>query len=150
MKRFWNVMALVCMLCIVVGPGSAASEEKRVRFFVVSSYHREYPYSQETNQGLCAAMLKFGYVDNQAQADEYSKNDYVESSTAVIKKVWMDTKRKNSKAEMEAPPFVLRMRSKSSSRICCSRETTTRRITSAINFSIRSCRSCSGGSTTPR
>lgn len=47
-------------------------------------------------------MLKFGYLDNPSQADEYTKHDYIESSTAIIKKVWMDTKRKSSKTEIEA------------------------------------------------
>ena len=102
MKRSWITMGLVFLVCVIARAGSAVAEEKRVRFFVASSYHREYPYSQETNQGLCDAMLKFGYLDNQAQADEYTKNDYIESSKAVIKKMWMDTKRKSSKGEMEA------------------------------------------------
>ena len=40
-------------------------------------------------------MLKLGYFDNKEQIHDYTKNDYVETTHAVIKKVWMDTKRKN-------------------------------------------------------
>ena len=79
----------------------AAPPAGKVRLFVVSSYNREYLWSQDTNQGVCAALLKFGYLDTQAQADAYTANDFVESSKAVIQKVWMDTKRKSSKPEME-------------------------------------------------
>lgn len=76
------------------------AEPAKTRIFVVSSYHREYLWSQNTNEGLCAAMLKYGYLDNQQQIDEYTKNDTIESSKAIIKKEWMDTKRKNSKEEV--------------------------------------------------
>ncbi len=81
---------------------TAQAEPRKLRFFVVSSYHREYLYSQETNKGFCAAMLQFGYLDTPQQAERYTKNDYIESSKAIIQKAWMDTKRKNSKPEMEA------------------------------------------------
>ncbi len=75
-------------------------DQTKARIIVVSSYHREYLWSQRTNDGVCAAFLEFGYLDNSDQIKEYTRNDYVESSTAVIKKTWMDTKRKNSKAEI--------------------------------------------------
>ncbi len=74
--------------------------ETKTRIMVVSSYHREYIWSQHTNKGLCAALLEFGYLDNQQQTESYTKNDYVESSRVIVKKSWMDTKRKNSKSEM--------------------------------------------------
>ncbi len=74
----------------------------KTKIFVVSSYNREYSWSQKTNEGLCAAMLKYGYLDNQQQVDEYTKNDTVESSKAIIKKEWMDTKRHNTKEEKVA------------------------------------------------
>ena len=57
---------------------------------MVSSYLKDYLWSQETNEGFCAAMLKFGYFDNKDQADKYTKNDYVETSRVIIKKLWMD------------------------------------------------------------
>lgn len=89
----WGILSLA-------PEGWGASE--KVRFFVVSSYDREYLWSQETNKGFCAALLKYRYLDTQAQADAYTQHDTVESSKAVIQKAWMDTKRKSSKPEMEA------------------------------------------------
>lgn len=75
------------------------AESNRKKILVVSSYHRQYAWTQETNAGLCAAMLKLGFLDNQTQADEYTAKDYVESSKIILKKLWMDTKRKKTKEE---------------------------------------------------
>jgi len=86
----------LCMTQVVYG----ASEKSRI--FVVSSYHKEYLWSQDTHAGVCAALLDFNFLDNEKQVKEYTENDYVESSKTVIKKVWMDTKRKNSMKEIAA------------------------------------------------
>ena len=73
---------------------------EKTRLFVVSSYHKEYLWSQSTQQGLVAGLLDFGYLDNAAQGDTFTETDYIETSTTVLKKVWMDTKHKNSELEM--------------------------------------------------
>jgi ABC-type uncharacterized transport system substrate-binding protein len=80
----------LCLTSIVYGA------PKKKRIFVVSSYHKEYLWSQSTQQGLTEAMLKYGYLDNTQQINEFTANDFVESAKAVVKKDWMDTKRKNS------------------------------------------------------
>lgn len=95
------VFALVVSLCLAsVGFGAPKQELPKKRIFVVSSYHREYDWSQDTNRGFCDAMLAFGYFDNQAQAAEYTAQDYVETSKVIVKKKWMDAKRKTSKPEL--------------------------------------------------
>jgi len=71
-----------------------------VRIFVVSSYHQEYLWSQDTNRGLCAALVAFKYFDDEKQSGEYTRSDYVETSRAVVKKAWMDTKRRPSRDEI--------------------------------------------------
>jgi len=75
-------------------------QAKKLRIFVVSSYSRDYLWSQDTNKGLCAAFKDFKFIDSDQQADEYSKNDFLETPNVVIKKVWMDTKHKSTKAEL--------------------------------------------------
>jgi ABC-type uncharacterized transport system substrate-binding protein len=67
---------------------------------VVSSYHREYLWSQDTNQGLCAGLRELGFLDNAGQETKYTRTDRVESSSCVVQKAWMDTKRKSSEHEM--------------------------------------------------
>ncbi len=78
---------------------SAADTKSHIA--VVSSYHREYLWAQETNSGLIAALLEFGYLDNESQGAQYTREDYIVSSRAIIQKLWMDTKRKNSREELE-------------------------------------------------
>ena len=77
---------------------ATTTDEARKRIFVVSSYHREYLWSQSTQQGLTAAMLDYGYLDDEAQAEAFTRQDFVETDKVVVKKDWMDTKRHNSTA----------------------------------------------------
>jgi ABC-type uncharacterized transport system substrate-binding protein len=97
MKRITGVLMLILGLCLFT-PASYGQEKTKI--FVVSSYHREYLWSQDTNKGVCAALMDLGYLDNTDQAKTYTEHDYVESSTVIVKKTWMDTKRKSSKSEM--------------------------------------------------
>ncbi len=101
MKINHALLALGLGLILAVNGYAATLNEgdEKYRILVISSYHNEYLWSQETNQGFCAAMLKYGYFDNKDQADVYTKNDYVESTKAVVKKMWMDSKRKKGKQE---------------------------------------------------
>lgn len=90
---------LFIVFCLIQ-PAYGASEQ--VRIFVVSSYHWEYLWSQDTHNGVCQALLDFGFLENEEQVAAYTQNNYVESANAVVKKAWMDTKRKNSKEDMAA------------------------------------------------
>ena len=58
MKRWQPLAALLFVLC--VAPMAEAAEKRRV--FVVSSYHKEYLWSQSTQKGLSEAMLAYGVV----------------------------------------------------------------------------------------
>jgi ABC-type uncharacterized transport system substrate-binding protein len=98
-RKFFLMLFLGLSLTSAVF-AAPAQEPAKKRILVVSSYHPDYLWSQETQKGFCAALLKYGYFDNQDQIAEYTKNDYVETSRAVIKKLWMDSKRKTSKAEL--------------------------------------------------
>ena len=93
---------LVCAVVMLFGflPTTLADVVK-ARIAVVSSYHKEYLWSQDTNEGVVAAFVDLGYLDDHEQGRVYSATDYVESSTAVLAKFWMDTKRKNSEDEMK-------------------------------------------------
>lgn len=97
MKKILTIIVSVLILLLAV---SVSGQSNKHRIFVVSSYHREYLWSQDTQKGLCSGLIEFGFLDDVNQADEFTKTDYVESSSSVVKKVWMDTKRKNSKSEI--------------------------------------------------
>ncbi len=93
-------LVFAVMLCLAApGQGAPKKTPAKKRFVVVSSYHREYLWSQETNSGFCDAMRKAGFFDSAEQADEYTRNDYVETPKVIVKKLWMDAKRKKSRKE---------------------------------------------------
>ena len=96
------LMAVFCASVLATPARGAPAREDGVktRIVFVSSYHREYLWCQAANRGALAALLKHGYLDNPAQGQAFTRTDNVESSTAVIKKLWMDTKRQNSRAQI--------------------------------------------------
>ena len=82
-----RVPALIVLLALMVAtalPTQAAAERKRI--FVVSSYHTEYLWSQSTQEGLNQAMLDYGYFQNASQAKAFTRDNYVETPKAVVKK----------------------------------------------------------------
>ncbi|MFC1855886.1 ABC transporter substrate-binding protein [Thermodesulfobacteriota bacterium] len=91
------LLAVFCLTSIAYCGEMGASSKRRI--IVVDSYHKAYPST--THIGFCDGMLKYGYFDNRAQSDEFEKNDYVESKKAVVKRLWMDTKRALTADEME-------------------------------------------------
>ncbi len=89
-----NVVLLLCIFLVIITTPALASNKKKL--LVVSSYHREYVWTQETNQGLCAALKEYGYFDSDAQIIEFTKSDEIETPKMIMKKIWMNTKKKKS------------------------------------------------------
>ncbi len=106
--RLWASVVIVFVACCLAwGAHGAPKKAGRKRILVVSSYSRDVAWSKLTNAGFCAAMLKFRYFENQAQADEFTRSDSVETPRVVVKKLWMDTKRKGSKGEMDETSLAI-------------------------------------------
>ena len=78
------------------------SQSKQLRIYVVSSYHREYLWSQDTSKGFCAGLKDFKFIEDGRLINEYAAKDFLETGNIAIKKAWMDTKRKNKKEEIAA------------------------------------------------
>ena len=109
MKR-WG---MVGVLILGLGWGLVSrAESGKTKLLLVDSYHREYLWSQFTNQGFAKGLLQFGYLDNQGQVEALLRDDAVESSKAVVKRLWMDTKRKSSEPEIAKliPPVVAQVK----------------------------------------
>ncbi len=87
-------------LVLAALPAVAAAAEKQKRIFIVSSYHKGYIWSQSTQRGVSAAMRKYGYFENDLQAKRLADTDGVETPSVIVKKVWMDTKKKDSRPDM--------------------------------------------------
>lgn len=78
---------------LVSHPVVADNHAEKYKIMIVSSYHREYLWSQSTHNGVMAAMLKYGYLDNKQQINKFTEQDKIESSRVILRKTWMDSKR---------------------------------------------------------
>jgi ABC-type uncharacterized transport system substrate-binding protein len=98
-----NIMPLAKLALVLVAlfcsNAYALGDQKR-RILVVSSYHPEYLWSQSTQRGLVQAMLDYGYLDNPNQGVAFTRDDAIESTKAVVRKVWMNTKRRHSSKDL--------------------------------------------------
>ena len=94
------LLPLVALTMALAAPPRAPAAEAKKRIFVISSYHKEYLWSQSTQRGLTASLLKHRYLDTQEQAERFTREDFVESTKAVLKKEWMDTKRRDGRAHI--------------------------------------------------
>ena len=106
---------IVHLILLALIAGQAKSElGKKHKILIISSYHREYLWSQDTQKGLCNAMVDFAFLDSKDQADKFTKDDYIESSSAIVKKAWMDTKRKIQEVKLLQLSINLRRKSQNS------------------------------------
>ena len=97
MRVLFSILFIGCV------PGHVTASDDhggKKRIFIVSSYNAGYLWSQSTNRGVSAAMLRYGYLDDDEQVNAFAKDHFVESSRAIIRKSWMDTKRRNSSKEI--------------------------------------------------
>ncbi|MCF8209504.1 MAG: hypothetical protein K9K38_08890, partial [Rhodoferax sp.] len=90
-RRSWIALAGSTVLTPLSAFASQGQAKKRI--LIISSYSRDYLWSQSTQQGVNAAMLKYGYLDSEAQANALIEKDEVESARSIVRKYWMDTKR---------------------------------------------------------
>lgn len=88
-------LALISLILYFFLSALAWGADNKKRIFIVSSYDRSYLWSQSTHNGVTEAMLKYGYLDNEQQIEDFTQRDQVTSSRMVVKKAWMDTKRKD-------------------------------------------------------
>lgn len=86
----------------LLAPSELLAVEKRKRIFIVSSYDNSYIWSRSTQSGVNAAMRKAGYLENDQQARRLLEADFVETGKVVVRKMWMNTKRRNAALDMAA------------------------------------------------
>ncbi|MBF0417097.1 MAG: hypothetical protein HQL86_02475 [Magnetococcales bacterium] len=94
------LLSVLFLLCLLLG-GNLLLASGKQRILIVSSYHRDYLWSQDTQRGVNHALLELRYFDRQEQVERFIRDDQVETSRVVLRKLWMDTKRKSTPEEME-------------------------------------------------
>lgn len=77
------------------------SQEKR-EILIIQSYHREYHVSTLGNTGVLNYFLEVGYLDSPDQITTFIEHDEIETSRLIIRELWMDSKRKNSKDDLQS------------------------------------------------
>lgn len=90
-----GLVIIPLVICLFFSALAYGTTDRKKRIFIVSSYDRAYLWSQSTHKGVTEAMLKYGYLDNEQQIQEFTQHDRVSSSRMIVEKVWMDTKRKD-------------------------------------------------------
>lgn len=99
-RRHFLALGLSAPALLTATRVSLGAVTPKKRIFIVSSYARDYIWSGSTQRGVNEAMLKYGYLDDEAQGLQLIDLDQVESSRALVKKAWMDTKRRNSRTDI--------------------------------------------------
>ncbi len=99
LTEFFIFLTIFINLLTAAHITSAEVAEKK-KIAVVDSYHKGYRWSGLTNKGFCAALKKFGYIDNDSQINQFIEGDSVHTSRAVIKKFWLNSKKEKSKDQI--------------------------------------------------
>lgn len=108
MKRIWAHFSYVLFgLFFILSDCFSDVELKKgkIKIAIVSSYHPEYLWSQQTSMGVSQGLLDFGYIERLEEGERINRLPIHESKFAMIKKWWMDSKRKSSRAEIAASLF---------------------------------------------
>lgn len=93
------IFILINIVWLIPVLNAYAQQTDQLRVYIVSSYHKAYLWSQDTAKGVGEALIENQLIDND-QLVSFLEKDYLESSQVVLKKAWMNTKRKNSKGEI--------------------------------------------------
>jgi ABC-type uncharacterized transport system substrate-binding protein len=92
------MLGMALLACWMVPPAVAAERQKRI--LIVDSYDRDYLWSQSTQRGVSAGMLKYGYFESDASAKRLVDTNSVETPKVIVKKLWMNSKKRNSTPEL--------------------------------------------------
>ncbi len=68
---------------------------------IISSYHPEFLWTSETNEGVLKALREHKYLNSDKEEHEYTKNNYLKTEKVILRKWWMDSKRKSSLSEIQ-------------------------------------------------
>jgi ABC-type uncharacterized transport system substrate-binding protein len=99
-KRTMNIVKIIAVsLLILVSHQLHAKQPPKIA--IVSSYHPEFLWTAETNEGVVKALLEKGYLNDKQEAAEYTKNNYLSTNKVILQKWWMDSKRKNTLPEIQ-------------------------------------------------
>ena len=95
---FW----VVGLLAILAGPVPEAAGAGKTKLAIISSYHPDYLWEQDVQDGVCAGLAEFKFLLDPKDIARYRLRDAVDGPDTIIRHFWMDTKRKSRKADILA------------------------------------------------
>jgi ABC-type uncharacterized transport system substrate-binding protein len=99
-----TALRLAALAALSAAPWPVAAQvapgDRPRRIFIVCSYDRGYIWSQQTQRGVNAALAKFGYVSRAEAESLLMEADAFENRRVVLRKAWMDTKRRDGRADI--------------------------------------------------
>jgi len=93
--------AIYLTLLITLLTITTSTSAKSYKIAIVSSYHPEFIWTSETNEGVLKALREDGLITSDADEIEFTKNDYLQTDKLTLRKWWMDSKRKSSLPEIQ-------------------------------------------------
>ncbi|MFT6791350.1 MAG: ABC-type uncharacterized transport system substrate-binding protein [Cellvibrionaceae bacterium] len=88
----------IFIIFILLTLNAHADRPKRVA--IVSSYHPEFLWTSETNEGVLKALYEHKYLEDPAEGEIFTREEYYQNEKIVLKKWWMDSKRKSTFPEI--------------------------------------------------
>jgi ABC-type uncharacterized transport system substrate-binding protein len=98
MKRQYFITGIISL---VISITAVTGEAAIPRIAIVSSYHPEFLWTMETNEGVLKALHEAHYL-TPSEGETYTQNNYLQTEKIVLRKWWMDSKRKNTLPEIQA------------------------------------------------
>ncbi|MGH1441600.1 MAG: ABC transporter substrate-binding protein [Cellvibrionaceae bacterium] len=94
-----HLMRLTITLLIITLSFSTYAAPHKIA--IVSSYHPEFLWTSETNEGVFKALREDGYSISNEQEQSFIKDNFLETKELILRKWWMDSKRKSSLPEIQ-------------------------------------------------
>lgn len=92
------ILASLFALLIFLSPSAYSAPTK---IAIVSSYHPEFLWTSETNEGVLQALREHNHFNSKQEELEYTKNDFLQTEKIILQKWWMDSKRKSALPEIQ-------------------------------------------------
>jgi putative tryptophan/tyrosine transport system substrate-binding protein len=94
-------LSKIIILLILITISFALHASKPFNIAIISSYHPEYIWTKETGEGVLKALYETNYLTTPQEAEEFTRNNYLANDKVILKKWWMDSKRKNTLPEIQ-------------------------------------------------
>lgn len=98
-QNIFLVFRFLIIVCTLFTLSAQAASPKRIA--IVSSYHPEFLWTSETNEGVLKALYEHGYLVDPSEGEIFTREEFYQNDKVVLQKWWMDSKRKSTFPEIQ-------------------------------------------------